>query len=244
MARAYPHSTPNDGLASAPDIVFRIWRNRQRIEHEAASIFASLSNDLSVIRGKKDAITIMAQKASEDELRHAEYCQQIVVHSSKPMDSIGESPKIMLGPGINNLQKRVIYTCVAASCITETLSTALLVDMHKKAAPGMLREIIHHILIDEIDHSRIGWAELARSSHSHDLSWLSPHIPQMIRDAFVSDINPMLNQDENQVDLSNWGILSPARSTYLMTQTIKQIILPGLAQYGIQITQSELSFAN
>ena len=224
----------NLSLAAAPETVFHVWHHRQRIEIEAAGIFGRLADDLADLRGGDDEIVKLVRQSSEDELRHARYCQDILSFSRKSFTPPPPNVSFDLGPAGLNREDRIIYTCVAACCITETLSTALLVDMYKKAARGVIKETVYKILADEVTHSRIGWAELARVSKTRNLNWVSSYVPQMIHAALVSDVGPVLNRTDAQADLSMWGILSPFRAKEIMTEAMTTIIVPGLSRFGIE----------
>jgi hypothetical protein len=219
-----------DSVRAAPDAVFRIWNNRLKIELEAAHLFSQMAHDLRLLYGADDSVAKMSEAASSDERRHAVRCQEIVNFSRVPLVLKTPIYHSQMGPA-THVQDRLSYACVAVGCVTETLSTALLIEMRKRAAPGIIHNTISEILIDEIDHSRIGWAELARVAKSRDVSWLSQHIPAMINEALQTDVRPILNKTEK--DLSEWGILPPTDARAIMTQTLQEVIAPGLCEYGI-----------
>lgn len=225
----------SDPLMQAPDAVFRVWRHREKIEIEAAHLFNKMSVGLSSLWGENDAIAILANKAATDELRHAERCRKILSFSKTPHTPFVLKEDVVLGPKTLSLEDQVLYSCVAVGCVTETLSTALLVEMHKRAADGLIRETVHEILTDEIGHSRIGWAELARAAEKRDISWLQNHIPAMIHAALTTDVKPMLNSNEGKRDLSEFGILPPIQAQALMKETIHEVVLPGLKKFGLKV---------
>ncbi len=220
----------NNSQIPAP--VLRVWQNREKIELEAAAVFSTLAKDLVEIRGENDPVAILARDASTDELRHAQLCRDIleIKEKPRPLDF-----NVQLGPLHLTSQQRVIYACLAMSCITETLSTALLFEMQRKAQHKIIRKTVREILKDEINHSRIGWAELARSTGNQDLQWLKKYIPRMIQEALRSEIRPMLSFAEGKEDYSEWGVLTPSKSKELMSDTISSVVLPGLKNFGIDI---------
>lgn len=233
--------TPKSKLLSqAPEIVFRIWNNRKAIELEAAVLFKRLGRDLSELRGPYDPVVLLAKEAANDELKHAELCQKILDLNPNYLKPIAPQLHTEMGPKNFRLSERVLYTCVAMSCVTETLSTALLVEMRTRAEEGLIKETVHQILSDEVNHSRIGWAELARAARSQDVSWLTRYIPKMLEAALVSDIAPMLSSREAQMDLSRWGILAPHEAKEIMARAVAEVIVPGLEKYSIHLNKIEL----
>ncbi len=223
-----------DHLA-VPDGVFHIWNNRWKIEIEAAHLFSNLAKDLFTYAGPDDPIGKMAERAASDELRHAERCKQILSQSPIPLKELTPHIYTQLGPVTDSVHERILYTSVAVCCVTETLSTALLIDMQKKAEPGLISNTIREILVDEVKHSQIGWAQLARSSKETNVSWLTQYIPSMINEALRTDIRPMIGISNKQTDLSRWGILLAHRANTIMQDTIANVIQPGLKEFGIQV---------
>ncbi|MDZ4661281.1 MAG: ferritin-like domain-containing protein [Pseudomonadota bacterium] len=224
-------------LAQAPESIFRIWNSRKTAELEAATLFARLATELFATRGPNDPVALLAEEAAADEHKHAEYCQAILEFSPKYLKPIIPRLNVELGPVTTSRTEKILYACVAMGCVTETLSTALLVAMRARAEEGLIRDTVHQILRDEVNHSRIGWAELARCAKSQDISWLSTHIPGMITAALVSDVAPMLSQNEVLTDLSRWGILAPSEAREISAKAISEVILPGLSLNGIFVSQ-------
>ncbi|OQW46217.1 MAG: hypothetical protein A4S09_16615 [Proteobacteria bacterium SG_bin7] len=222
-------------LGAAPDSVFRIWRNRLRIEYEAAALFAQLGKELAQHYGKHDEVVRLCEGAEEEELSHAKMCIEIIKYSGEAPAFNYTRKKIQLGPENLTSEQKILYTSLALSCVTETLSTALLTEMQNAAEPGLIKDTVHQILRDEVKHSRIGWAELNRCHQNQNLTWVQPYIPLMLKEALQADIQPMLTRQEAKDDLSAWGILSPLDASLIMENTITQIISPGLQRYGLKI---------
>jgi len=219
-------------LQNAPEDVFTLWRNREHIEIEATIIFDQFAKDLKELWGERDSLAALSLRSSHDELRHAKRCQEILSYGKNCPAPLSPHYKIQFGPADLDLRKRVQYTALGVCCITETLSAALLIEMHKRARPKLIKETIHEILVDEVDHGRLGWAELSRQAHKHDLSWLLVYLEKLVDEAFSSEITPMLGVSQ---DLAPWGILSEKDARPIMQETLKMVIYPGLAQLGIKL---------
>lgn len=237
----------NDPLMEAPEPVFRVWRARRTVEVEAVHLFAGLARSLKELWGPKDEVSKLAQLASEEEREHVGYCTKIIdyaevagypVHVASENPVTDWSPYLELGPKQLSPIDKTLYACVAVSCITETLSTALLIEMLRKASPGIIRHTIHNVLTDEVKHSRIGWAELARQSKIKKVNWISFYLDQMIKSAIQSDIGPILTSEEANLDLSSWGILRPQEAEKIISNTLRNVIMPGLAKYGIAVSSN------
>lgn len=220
-----------DSLARAPEMVFRVWNHRLGIENEAAALFDKLSLKLRMIYGDQDPLAAMALESARDEQRHANLCRKILEQSTFPLSLHSNHPFNEIGPRHLCVEDQILYCSIAVSCVTETLSTALLIQMRDLAAPGLIRDTIHSILTDEINHSRIGWAELKRYSDRKNPRWIGAFVPAMVTEALQTEVTPMTSSTPE--NLSEWGILPRAQAREIMQDTLEQVIRPGLQNYGI-----------
>jgi hypothetical protein len=227
-------SDPKSQLSEAPEAVFRLWHFREQIEVEAAQIFGFLAERIAALYSPNDPIAVLCLKAQEDELRHRALCRAILGYSNQYYPPVFSAPTVILGPQYLSNEDRILYTAVAIGCVTETLSTALLIEMRKRAEPGVVKNTIHSILTDEITHARIGWAEISRVvKRQKKITWLNEHIPHMIQAALASDIAPMIDATGEEVDLSTFGILTRREAKTIMQNAIQTILEPGLKNYGL-----------
>jgi hypothetical protein len=205
--------------------VARAWRVRERVEQEAAQMFATLAGGLREL-GLAAPVVALAEKAAADERDHAIRCRRIVDAHAPGLEPFAVAPPPRLGPPSLTPRQRTIYEAVALCCVTETLSVALLGTMRDVVKDELVADTVSHILRDEIDHARIGWAVLAATGGGGGHGWLAPHIAGMVRAA--------LRQDEAMVargeDLSAYGILTRPQVDDVVRQTLDHVILPGLRQ--------------
>lgn len=213
----------------ARDAAARVWRYRERIELEAADQFARLAAELSAT-GASPAVIELARAAAADERHHATLCRRLVDRFAPALAPLPPVLGQRLGPAHLSRRGAALYGTVAMSCITETLSAALLLHMREVASHGPVAATVQRILKDEIGHSRLGWAHLAHEAERGDVSWLSPHIPAMLREALAADLEPMTTEGR---DLSAYGILPAARVHAIVRQAVAEVIAPGLARHGV-----------
>ena len=207
-----------------------MWRYRERIELEAADQFEWLAGELAAV-GASPAVVELAREAAADERQHALLCRQLVDRFEPGLAPLPPAPVQRLGPHRLARRDAVLYACVAMSCVTETLSAALLLHMRAAATDERVAATVHHILKDEIDHSRLGWAHLAAEAGRGDVGWLADHVPAMLREAMAADLEPMAAKGQ---DLSAYGILPAARVHAIVRQTVTEVIAPGLARHGVE----------
>lgn len=206
-----------------------MWRYRERVEHEAAALFAALAGDLE--RARLPSLAARARAAAEDERRHAVRCRAIVDACGVELPPLPPRAVTVAPPGPEpDPGRRALYASVAMGCVTETLSCALLVAMRDDADFGPTRAAVDEIVKDEVEHSRLGWAHLATAAARGDVTWLAPHVAAMRSAALTHEIEEVVTSD----DLSGYGILPRARVTTIVLATWRDVIVPGLARHGIQ----------
>lgn len=207
-----------------------VWRIRERTEHEAAEIFERLAADMAAA-GVPETLVTLARRCAEDERDHAVRCRRIVDELAPGLDPLAPDRAIRLGPSTDDAGRRALYASVAVGCVTETLSTALLLEMRPHARPGAVRDAIDAILKDEVRHSRLGWAHLEWAAARGDVSWLAPALPKMLRAALDVEITSASETDE--AALRACGILPAGDVRRVTDAAIRTTIVPGFERYGL-----------
>ncbi len=216
-------------LLTDAEVAAEVWRIRERTEHEVSAIFARLAADLDASRAPPE-LAALARRCAGDERVHAAHCRRIVDALAPGRAPLPPELGIALGPRDAPPDRRALYASVALGCVTESLSTALLLEMRPHATRPEVREGLDAILRDEVRHSRLGWAHLAVAAERGDVSWLAPSIPEMIEAARAAETVP---GDGAQRDLRCYGILGREEASRVADAVIETTILPGLARYGI-----------
>lgn len=212
--------------------IARVWRHREKVEWEAAGQFGLLAAALDEMEAPAPLVDL-ATKAEHDEVRHAGLCRGIVEHLGVRLPRVEPAQEArLLGPAGLSGQARALYASLALSCITETLSTALLLAMQDLTQDPVVLAAVRQILKDEVGHSRIGWAHLAWEKERSDVTWLSPYIARMVEAALSG---PTFEQELPAQTGESFGILAPERARALTKETLSEVVFPGLALYGIRI---------
>jgi len=231
--KASPTTDREESFRSVPTIpeaVFRTWTLRESVEWQAQEQFQLISQWLKIHVQDSPQLYLMAQQCGDEEMRHAELCRKLLALSPTPITLNAPEKLGLMGTQTQSGQEKVLYSATALSCITETLSTALLLEMSKTAAPGLFHSVIKEILEDEIGHSKIGWALLQHFGQSHSLSWLSEYVPEMLRTSF--NLENSVSPTEN---LSSRGILKGKTVREIFFSTTNEVIIPGLKMFGIDV---------
>lgn len=226
-------------ITAEANAVATIWRHREGIEYEAAALFEMLANQLAHQR-EPETLIAMARQAAEDEVDHARRCRLIVDHYGT-LSPVTPAQCFEIAPRDLPTRDRLAYAMAAVSCVTETLSAALLLEMKDRAGPALIRETVHVVAKDEIRHSRLGWAYLSKYQATNSLAWLSPYIPAMLSAAVTTDLEPMTSL--SQVDLSAFGILGRGEIGLICRDACEQAIFPGFERLGIDTTPARMALA-
>jgi len=207
----------------------RLWSYRATVELEAAARFDRLA--ATARRQGAEAIVVeLAERAGDDERRHHQRCVELVQHLgghwSAPAEVVAKPVRSGLGARAD-----LLYELVAMSCVTETFSAALLMEMRAAAADELVREVVHEVLVDEVDHSRLGWAHLASEARGHSVAFIGERLPRMLaatvaEELFGPDSDP-------SPELDGLGALSRARRRDVFAATMLDVVFPGLRRFGV-----------
>jgi hypothetical protein len=209
--------------------IARVWAYRERVEHEAADQFTRLAEGLSAV-GSDAKITALARRSALDEKRHAILCSTLAREFDPEVEFDCPQLGVSLGPRHWSVADQTLYAAVALCCVTETLSSALLIEMHGLSTHPLVRQTVHSILQDEITHSRIGWAHLAEQAQRTNVRWICEHLPSMVAEAMGGEL-PLVKGGVD--DLSAYGVLPRSKAHTIMVRAVREVVLPGLASFGI-----------
>ena len=212
-------------------LVAEAWLFRTRVEREAAHRFGRLAAAIDAF-DPESPVPSLLRRAAGDEVRHAGFCAELSAAYGRPApQDDGLSPDI--APARLAPREAVLYEMVAACCITETESVATVTTLMAEGAEPRVREILHEIARDEVVHSRMGWAHLAREAASIDVSFLSPWIPPMLSGTVSDELFAAGEEEAEAAELLRHGVFPRARKREIFVGALREIILPGLEQFGV-----------
>jgi len=228
----------NDPETRARLAAARVWAGRARAESEAAARFAGLAEVLAQV-GAVAPVIAMAREAAADEVRHAELCRQLVgsLGGTPPEPVTVAAPAV--APRALSARERVLYEVVAMSCVTETLSAALLGEMVERATDPDVRDTMRVILRDEIGHSRLGWAHLAAEQRRGVADVVGAHLPAILRGTVQEEVFFSWGEPEEHLRLAGLGALDRPSRLRVFVETMRLLVFPGLARFGIDTTAGE-----
>jgi hypothetical protein len=213
-------------------LVAEAWTFRWQVELDAALRFARLAERLGEL-GEPESMVALARRAAEDEQRHAGLCEALAREYGQAV--LPEAPTAIseVAPARLTLRERVLYELVAACCITETESTAVLTTLLVPDGSPRVRTVLRDILRDEVVHSRLGWAHLSRAHAEGAVAFLGRYIPAMLEGGTSLRLFAPGSPEEESPELLRHGVLPHTRKREVFVQTLHEVVLPGLERFGV-----------
>jgi hypothetical protein len=226
-----PPSEPLRRLAASA------WRFRWSVELEAEARFLRIAGRLEGI-GAAAELVDRARRASSDEARHATLCAGLAFTYGEPVPVAGRVEPPEIAPPDWPLRERVLYELVAACCISETESLAVLTTLLESAHAPALRSVLHQLASDEVGHARLGWAHLAGEHSAGATAFLGPLLPAMLEGSVDADLFRPVDADREAQPLLLHGVLPHRLKGELFARTLEQVVFPGLETFGVDTEQA------
>jgi hypothetical protein len=221
------------------------WAMRAGVELEAAARFRRIAQRLDAT-GAEPVVVSLAAQAARDEERHAARCVELVGRLDAPrLPGVARAPVTDLpeiGPRGLSAREQVLYEVVAMSCITESLSTALLGEMRDAAGDDRVREVLGEILRDEVQHARLGWAHLAAERRRGPCGFLADLLPAMLEGTTSDEVFQAGEPDPADVGaaLRGLGALPRAERRDRLGETLTSVVFPGLESLGVDASRGRV----
>jgi hypothetical protein len=221
---------PDELTPEARRAVGQLWARRAQGELSAATTFTGLHRDCLAL-GVSATITELTERAIADERFHSELSQLMAEHylgAPGPAPVPGgdtlrfESCAIEVAPAL-----RFLLHCA----LNETIAVAYLRQCLQEAESALVRAAVRELLHDEIAHSRVGWAHVASvASNATIRGSLCRELPALL--AVVSDA--WCEVVESSECPAGHGGLSEPHTRAVTEDTLRTLVLPGLARFGIE----------
>ncbi len=251
-ARATPADVtfePERYSLNARDRLASLWRMRMESEYQSSAVFAALAPQLMAARAPID-VQAAALSGAHDELRHGEYCAQILTALSAlpACNALIEPPMLPRHEGAT-AEARALRNMVFGSCVSEVVNASRFGDALDVITDPYLRDVTRLILADEIAHGQLGFFYLASIR-----DWLQAHpevradVGEYLSRAFYKyekdtlaslALVPQPTSEEREL-----GLTDPARDLLIFTQTIEHAVIPGLMTHGIDAQRAWETRAN
>jgi len=213
-------------------VIAQVWAVRHGVETGASLRFAALSQGMRAA-GAPASLVELAAKASEDEVRHAAHCADIL-RSRQAEVPPPETRLLFFGPRDLGPEQRLAYEVVAQSCISETESMATLVTLLDAARDAHLKTVLQELARDEVQHARLGWAYLAWAKNRVDLSFLVPFLPTMVANATGDDLFQPGSPEADDPALLLGGVVPKRERRRIYLETLDSVVIPGFEEFRVE----------
>ena len=125
------------------------------------------------------------------------------------------------------------------SCVTETLSAALLGEMVERAVDGQVRDVMQAILRDEVGHARLGWAHLAAEAQRGPAGFIGDYLPAMLAGTVNDELFSSSAEHREREALCGLGALDRGGRRRIFEETMRLVVFPGLQRFGVDTARGE-----
>ena len=223
------------GARSAGDVralAASAWSFRWKVEREAEVRIETLAGRLEAL-GEPPHLVDLTRRAAADERRHATHCARLAAELGQPVPERAPPPPARVAPAGLAEEDAVTYELVAACCVTESVSVAVLTTLLPAARDPSLHAVLRELAEDEVAHARLGWAHLAVAAARGRTAFLGPLLPAMLRGSVDDDLLLPVEPDREDEALLALGVLPHATKRDLFVRALEQVVLPGLEASGV-----------
>lgn len=221
--------------ASEQQAAIGTWRGRMVNEHISARVFGALLQQAMAAGISAKRTAELAAFASE-ELHHARQCAAAVCalggDAHAPLPHLPAVPDHAdAGSPLAAMLRNVISVC----CLSETVAVALIRAETLQIGPPPLKALLDGILADEVGHARWGWT-LLRELQPFDPQIkraLDGYLPVALAHLVAHELAHLPNTQGFGDVAAQVGVCSGADARALFFDTVRQVIVPGLQECGL-----------
>jgi hypothetical protein len=212
------------------------WRGRMINEHGSARVFEGLAAQMQQAGYDREKITTVASFAHE-ERHHGVLCGAVVeaLGGSAAAEALvqGDLP---LHEDAADEREAVLRNAMSIGCLSETVAVALIGAERFEMPEGVLRQLLTRIWADEVGHARFAWkllgAEVPRLS-AKGRQGLSEYLAVALAHLEQHELAHLPLAAPARPGGETLGLCSGAEARALFYDTVRSVILPGLAALGL-----------
>lgn len=214
------------------------WTQRMFVEHRSTTVFSNLAAQLVEANATLDAKLVMLRMA-QDELRHTETCGEVVRALGGEPSTTGDVSVAALATHRGRPpEERALRNVIYATCLSEMVAIARLVDEVEATADPFLRDATRRLLADEVLHGQYGFHYLeawrpwldAHPDVNASLERYLVHAFAVLEVELGGPVRVELPRTRDEIAL---GLLPAERSRQVFYDTIVHAVVPGLERLGL-----------
>lgn len=215
---------------AAHSLAGRVWAHRALAERVSSARYLRLARGLARA-GVPRALVERAEGAAADERRHAELCEAMAVALGAEVDA--DTPPTAWRP----LRDRedTLREAVAFCAVSESMNATLMAVALHRTQHEATRALLRTLLADEVQHARLGWAVVAFERGRGDCAALSSTLLPLLEQAVSEELREAGSQAAGATDEigAGYGLLTAQERLALIAATLRDVVLPGLAEAGV-----------
>lgn len=216
------------------------WLARMVNEHASASVFERLAEQVRTA-GLGEALALECEGFAAEERRHGVLCGAVVEAAAgeavAPAAVLADFPMHEDVSPLEALLRNLISVC----CLSETAAVALIGAERLRMPDGPLRALLEEIYADEVGHARFGWRLLAKLAPELDEPMrerLSAYLAIAFAHFEAHELAHLPSTYTPPKEGDALGLCSGNDARALLYQTIEQVMIPGLAQLGLDAARA------
>jgi hypothetical protein len=211
------------------------WLGRMVNEHASSAVFDALAVQMRAAGFGDDDFEACGRFAAE-ERRHGVLCGAVVealggravaeTVPQPPLPDHGDVPRL----------EAVLRNLLSISCLSETIAVALIAAERLEMPEGELRTLLTEILSDEVGHARFGWRILGRCVPGLEpaaRTRLGAYLEVALRHVERHELDHLPLASCPPPEGAALGLCSGRDARTLFYETVREVILPGLAGLGV-----------
>ncbi len=215
-------------------VIASVWIARAASERRVSDAFAIVHQALTDL-GADPAITALAGRAVDDEMRHAELSRVVACRYAGTDLPHPERLSLVVPKhvGASDALRRVLHV-IGQCCMNETIASAFLEAAIAETRAPLARAALRELLSDEVDHARIGWGLVASLDDATKRA-VERWLPEMaIANLRMWRETPRLYPDDPR--LAAHGAPSLAVVERALLVAFRELVVPGFEKMSIDTT--------
>jgi hypothetical protein len=203
------------------------WWRRAEGEMTSWVGFRHVLSDLRA-EGSPPPVIALAERAVDDERRHALWCRDWAEQFGHPADEVRpRTERPVIFPSATENENRLLR--IALCCFTESVGCFILRHARAVISDPDLRRFNRRHLADELQHSRVGWGHLA-TLDDRRRDFLRGWIPELLRLLPTACCD---GPEADREDLVPFGYFTPRLLCAAHDEAVREVIVPGLEYVGL-----------
>lgn len=195
------------------------WVRDGLAEHASVASFSRLALELLSLGAQLDLVRA-ANRAADDEVRHAETCFAIAARYGRSVEAgpLGLGPSVPLAADLEAL----VRSTFVEGCVGETLAAALLTERAQRTDDAMVRAALQQMAEEEAQHAELSWRIVAWAcERGGDV--VAASLRELLAD--LSSSGASLGDADDELGEVH-GFLGPQARVEIERSVLRDIILP------------------